>query len=145
MSTILSNRVNKVKPSATLTISAKAMDLRAQGVDIISLSAGEPDFDTPEHIKEAAINAIQEGQTKYTQVDGTPDLKDAIIQKFERDNNLVYERENIIVSTGAKQTLYNLFQSVLGPGDEVIIISPYWVSYPDMVLLAFLDPPDLID
>ncbi len=140
MSTILSNRVNKVKPSATLTISAKAMDLRAQGVDVISLSAGEPDFDTPEHIKEAAINAIQEGQTKYTQVDGTPDLKDAIIQKFERDNNLVYERENIIVSTGAKQTLYNLFQSVLGPGDEVIIISPYWVSYPDMVLLADATP-----
>lgn len=140
MSTILSKRVNKVKPSATLTISAKAMDLRAQGVDVISLSAGEPDFDTPEHIKEAAIHAIQEGQTKYTQVDGTPDLKDAIIQKFERDNNLVYERENIIVSTGAKQTLYNLFQSVLGPGDEVIIISPYWVSYPDMVLLADATP-----
>ena len=140
MPKILSNRVNKVKPSATITISAKAMDLRAQGIDIISLSAGEPDFDTPVHIKEAAIKAINQGQTKYTQVDGTPELKDAIIKKFKTDNNLDYERENIIVSTGAKQTLYNLFQSVLGPEDEVIIISPYWVSYPDMVLLADAKP-----
>ena len=140
MPKILSNRVNKVKPSATITISAKAMDLRSQGIDIISLSAGEPDFDTPEHIKEAAINAINNGKTKYTQVDGTPELKDAIIEKFKRDSNLVYERENIIVSTGAKQTLYNLFQSILDPGDEVIVISPYWVSYPDMVLLADAKP-----
>ena len=140
MSKILSKRVNKVKPSATITISAKAMDLRAKGIDIISLSAGEPDFDTPKHIKEAAINAINQGQTKYTQVDGTPELKDAIINKFKRDNNLEYKRENIIVSTGAKQTLYNLFQSVLGPEDEVIIISPYWVSYPDMILLADAKP-----
>ena len=140
MPKILSNRVNKVKPSATITISAKAMDLRAQGIDIISLSAGEPDFDTPVHIKEAAIKAINQGQTKYTQVDGTPELKDAIIKKFKTDNNLDYERENIIVSTGAKQTLYNLFQSVLGPEDEVIIVSPYWVSYPDMVLLADAKP-----
>ena len=140
MSKILSKRVNKVKPSATITISAKAMDLRAKGIDIISLSAGEPDFDTPKHIKEAAINAINQGQTKYTQVDGTPELKDAIIKKFKRDNNLDYKRENIIVSTGAKQTLYNLFQSALGPEDEVIIISPYWVSYPDMILLADAKP-----
>jgi len=137
---MLSNRVQKVKPSATLTISAKAMELRANGIDVISLSAGEPDFDTPEHIKEAAIEAINNGQTKYTPVDGTPDLKDAIINKFNRDNNLQYQRENIIVSTGAKQTLFNLFQSVLGSDDEVVIISPYWVSYPDMVILADANP-----
>jgi len=137
---MLSNRVQKVKPSATITISAKAMDLRANGVDVISLSAGEPDFDTPEHIKQAAIEAINKGQTKYTQVDGTPELKDAIIDKFNRDNNLQYQRDNIIVSTGAKQTLYNLFQSVLDTDDEVIIISPYWVSYPDMVILADAKP-----
>ena len=137
---MLSDRVKKVKPSATITISAKAMDLRANGIDVISLSAGEPDFDTPEHIKEAAIEAIDKGQTKYTQVDGTPELKDAIISKFNRDNNLHYQRENIIVSTGAKQTLYNLFQSVLGSDDEVVIISPYWVSYPDMVILADAKP-----
>ena len=137
---MLSDRVKKVKPSATITISAKAMDLRANGIDVISLSAGEPDFDTPEHIKQAAIEAINKGQTKYTQVDGTPELKDAIISKFNRDNNLHYQRENIIVSTGAKQTLYNLFQSVLGSDDEVVIISPYWVSYPDMVILADAKP-----
>ena len=137
---MLSNRIQKVKPSATITISAKAMELRANGIDVISLSAGEPDFDTPEHIKKAAIEAINKGQTKYTQVDGTPELKDAIINKFSRDNNLHYQRENIIVSTGAKQTLYNLFQSVLGADDEVVIISPYWVSYPDMVILADANP-----
>lgn len=137
---MLSNRVQKVKPSATITISAKAMELRANGIDVISLSAGEPDFDTPEHIKKAAIEAINKGQTKYTQVDGTPELKDAIINKFSRDNNLHYQRDNIIVSTGAKQTLYNLFQSVLEADDEVVIISPYWVSYPDMVILADANP-----
>ena len=137
---MLSNRIQKVKPSATITISAKAMELRANGIDVISLSAGEPDFDTPEHIKQAAIEAINKGQTKYTQVDGTPELKDAIISKFSRDNNLHYQRENIIASTGAKQTLYNLFQSVLEADDEVVIISPYWVSYPDMVLLADANP-----
>ena len=137
---MLSNRIQKVKPSATITISAKAMELRANGVDVISLSAGEPDFDTPEHIKKAAIEAINKGQTKYTQVDGTPELKDAIINKFSRDNNLHYQRENIIASTGAKQTLFNLFQSVLGSDDEVVIISPYWVSYPDMVILADANP-----
>ena len=137
---MLSNRIQKVKPSATITISAKAMELRANGVDVISLSAGEPDFDTPEHIKKAAIEAINKGQTKYTQVDGTPELKDAIINKFSRDNNLHYQRENIIASTGAKQTLYNLFQSVLEVDDEVVIISPYWVSYPDMVILADANP-----
>ena len=133
---ILTERVERVQPSATLTISAKAMALKAQGIDIISLSAGEPDFDTPDHIKDAAIQAIDQGQTKYTPVDGTPELKEAIIDKFSRDNNLSYQKENILVSSGAKQTCFNLFQAVLEHGKEAVIISPYWVSYPDMVLLA---------
>jgi len=135
-STFLAERIERVQPSATLAISAKAMALKAQGIDVISLSAGEPDFDTPDHIKEAAIQAIHKGQTKYTQVDGTPELKQAIIDKFSRDNNLLYQHENILVSSGAKQTCFNLFQAVLEHGKEVVIISPYWVSYPDMVLLA---------
>ena len=133
---ILTERVQRVQPSATLTISAKAMALKAQGIDIISLSAGEPDFDTPDHIKDAAIQAIHRGETKYTPVDGTPELKEAIIEKFSRDNNLLYQQENILVSSGAKQTCFNLFQAVLEHGKEAVIISPYWVSYPDMVLLA---------
>ena len=133
---VLTERVQRVQPSATLTISAKAMALKAQGIDIISLSAGEPDFDTPDHIKEAGIQAIQKGQTKYTPVDGTPELKDAIVNKFSQDNNLLYQPENILVSSGAKQTCFNLFQAVLEHGKEAVIISPYWVSYPDMVLLA---------
>jgi len=133
---ILTERVQRVQPSATLTISAKAMALKAQGIDIISLSTGEPDFDTPDHIKDAAIQAIDQGQTKYTPVDGTPELKEAIIEKFSRDNNLLYQQKNILVSSGAKQTCFNLFQAVLEHGKEAVIISPYWVSYPDMVLLA---------
>ena len=133
---VLTERVQRVQPSATLTISAKAMALKAQGIDIISLSAGEPDFDTPDHIKDAAIQAIHRGETKYTPVDGTPELKEAIIEKFSRDNNLLYQQENILVSSGAKQTCFNLFQAVLEYGKEAVIISPYWVSYPDMVLLA---------
>ena len=136
----ISERVRKVKPSATIAISSKAMEMRSAGVDVISMSAGEPDFDTPEYIKDAAKMAMDNGMTKYTQVDGVPDLKQAIINKFSVDNDLVYDLENILVSTGAKQTLYNLFQAILGPGDEVIIISPYWVSYPDMVLLADAKP-----
>ena len=136
----LSERVIKVKPSATIAISSKAMEMRSAGVDVISMSAGEPDFDTPEYIKDAAKKAMDNGMTKYTQVDGVPDLKQAIINKFSEDNDLIYDPENILVSTGAKQTLYNLFQAILGPGDEVIIISPYWVSYPDMVLLADAKP-----
>lgn len=140
MNNSISKRVRKVKPSATIAVSSKAMEMRAAGINVISMSAGEPDFDTPKHIKEAAKNAINNGMTKYTQVDGTPDLKEAIINKFINDNNLHYEPENILVSTGAKQTLYNLFQAILDPGDEVIIISPYWVSYPDMVLLADAEP-----
>ena len=137
---LLTKRINSVKPSATITISAKAMALRAKGIDVISLSQGEPDFDTPKHIKDAAIQAINDGKTKYTPVDGTPEIKEAIINKFKRDNNLDYSPENILVSTGAKQTLFNLFQSVLEEGSEAIIISPYWVSYPDMVILAGAKP-----
>ncbi len=131
-----SNRAASVKPSATTTINAKANKLRADGVDVVNLSIGEPDFDTPEHIKLAAIRAIQEGHTKYTAVDGMPSLKEAIIAKFKRENNLVFTRDQIIVSDGAKQSLYNLTQALLNPGDEVIIPAPYWVSYPSMVKLA---------
>jgi len=143
LSSILTERVERIQPSATLAISAKAMALKAQGIDIISLSAGEPDFDTPDHIKEAAIQAIHNGQTKYTQVEGTPELKEAIIDKFSRDNNLLYQQENILVSSGAKQTCFNLFQAVLEQGKEAVIISPYWVSYPDMALLANGSPVTL--
>ena len=136
MSIILSNRVQKIKASPTLAITAQAAWLRAQGKDIIGLGAGEPDFDTPKHIKEAAISAIQAGFTKYTPVDGTPELKQAIINKFQRDNALHYTEEQILVSCGAKQGFYNLCQALINPGDEVVIPSPYWVSYPDGVLLA---------
>ena len=140
MNNPISERVRNVKPSATIAISSKAMEMRSAGINVISMSAGEPDFDTPEHIKDAAKAAMDSGKTKYTQVDGTPELKEAIINKFNDDNDLSYQPENILVSTGAKQTLYNLFQAILGDGDEVIIISPYWVSYPDMVLLADAKP-----
>jgi aspartate aminotransferase len=118
----------------------KAMALKAQGKDIISLGFGEPDFDTPNHIKTAAIDAIQAGQTKYTQVDGTPELKQAIIGKFNRDNDLQFEPDQILVSNGAKQSLYNLLIALLNPDDEVIVPAPYWVSYPDMVKLADAEP-----
>ena len=140
MNNPISERVRKVKPSATIAISSKAMEMRSAGINVISMSAGEPDFDTPKHIKDAAKAAMDNGMTKYTQVDGVPELKEAIIKKFRNDNELSYKPENILVSTGAKQTLYNLFQAILGDGDEVIIISPYWVSYPDMVLLADAKP-----
>ncbi len=136
----LSQRLEAVKPSPTLIITAKAAELRRQGRDIISLGAGEPDFDTPDHIKAAGIEAIQNGKTRYTPVDGIPELKQAIIDKFKRDNQLDYTPEQILVSSGGKQSLYNLFQAVLNPGDEVIIPAPYWVSYPDMVLLAEAKP-----
>lgn len=136
----LSNRLLTVKPSATLAISAKAAELKAEGKDIISLSIGEPDFDTPEHIKTAAINAIHAGFTNYTLVAGTIPLRKAIIEKFKRDNQLDYDVNQLIVSCGAKQALYNLMQAVLNPGDEVIIPAPYWVSYPDMALLAEAKP-----
>lgn len=136
MSTSLSNRVKSIKPSQTLAITARAKELRAQGLDIIGLGAGEPDFDTPEHIKDAAIQAIRDGFTKYTAVDGTPSLKQAIIDKFKRDNNIDYEMNQILVSVGGKQSSFNLLQALINPGDEVIIPAPYWVSYPDMTLLA---------
>lgn len=135
MDHLLSNRVNNIKPSPTLAVTAKAAELRAAGKDVIGLGAGEPDFDTPEHIKEAAITAMREGQTKYTPVGGTAQLKDAIIQKLNRDNKLSYRPENILVSCGAKQSIFNLMAATLNPGDEVLIPAPYWVSYPDMARL----------
>ncbi len=136
MSIQLSNRVQQVKPSPTLAITAKAAELRAQGKNIIGLGAGEPDFDTPDHIKDAGIAAIKNGQTRYTPVDGTPELKKAIIGKFKQDNGLSYEMNQVMASSGGKQTFYNLAQAILNPGDEVIIPAPYWVSYPDMSILA---------
>jgi len=136
MSIRTAQRVAQVKPSATIAMSMKAAELRAAGRDIISLSMGEPDFDTPDHIQQAAIDAIRDGQTRYTAVDGTPALKDAIIEKFRRDNHLSYRRDQILVSCGAKQSIYNLLQAMIDPGDEVLIPAPYWVSYPDMVRLA---------
>lgn len=132
----LSQRVRNVKPSPTLAISARAAQLKAEGRDIINLGVGEPDFDTPQHIKDAAIEAINRGFTKYTAVGGTPSLKKAVIGKFKRDNQLDYEPAQILVSCGGKQSFYNLCQAVIGPGDEVIIPAPYWVSYPDIVSLA---------
>lgn len=132
----LSKRVQRVKPSPTLAVDARAKALMAEGRDIINLGAGEPDFDTPEHIKQAAIDALGAGFTKYTPVDGTAGLKQAIIDKFRRDNQLDYSPEQILVSVGGKQSFYNLAQAILDEGDEVIILAPYWVSYPDMVLLA---------
>ena len=141
MSTIrLSGRVNRIKPSPTLAVDARAKELKAQGKDVISLGAGEPDFDTPEHVKEAAIRAIRDGFTKYTAVDGTPGLKQAVIAKFRRDNGLEYTPDEILVSVGGKQSFFNLAQALLDNGDEVIIPAPYWVSYPDMVLLADASP-----
>jgi aspartate aminotransferase len=133
---MLSNLINKIKPSATLAVAAKAQQLRSEGADIINLSTGEPDFDTPQHIKDAAIQAITQGKTKYTAVDGTIELKQAIINKFSQDNNLSYKPEQILVSSGAKQSIFNLMQALLNPEDEVIIPAPYWVSYPDMVKLS---------
>jgi aspartate aminotransferase len=133
---VVSRRAQRVKPSPTLAVTALANRLKAEGKDIVALGAGEPDFDTPTHISQAGIEAIQKGFTRYTNVDGIPELKDAIIAKFKRDNGISYERPQILVSSGAKQTIFNLCMAVLDPGDEVIIPAPYWVSYPDMVLLA---------
>ena len=136
MSSKLSARVQSVKPSATLAITARAKALRAAGKDVVGLGAGEPDFDTPDHIKEAAIKAIHDGFTKYTPVEGTLELRRAIVDKFKRENGFDYQVEEILVSCGGKQSFYNLAQAILDPGDEVIIPAPYWVSYPDMALLA---------
>ncbi len=132
--------LSRVKPSPTLAVSAKARELKAQGRNIISMSAGEPDFDTPDNIKEAAIKAIREGQTKYTDVDGTPELKDAIVAKFARENGLTYKRSQVTVGPGGKAVIYNALVATLSPGDEVLIPTPYWVSYPDMVYLAGGEP-----
>lgn len=132
----LSNRVNAVKPSPTLAITSRAAKMRAEGHDIIGLGAGEPDFDTPDFIKQAAVDAINKGFTKYTAVDGIAPLKQAIINKFKNDNGLEYNPKQILVSCGGKQSSFNLTQALLNAGDEVIIPAPYWVSYPDMVLLA---------
>jgi len=132
----ISNRVMQIKPAATIMVSMKAIELRAQGRDIISLGFGEPDFDTPDHIKQAAIDAIWEGKTKYPPVDGTKELKSAIAKKLKTENQLDFETGQIIVSNGAKQSLSNLLISLLNPGDEVILPAPYWVSYPDMIKLA---------
>ena len=132
----ISQRVKNIKPSPTMAVTAKARELNAAGKDVIGLGAGEPDFDTPEHIKLAAIKAINDGKTKYTNVDGIPELKEEIVKKFKKDNNLTYQVSEISVGTGGKQVLYNALQSTINKGDEVIILAPYWVSYPDMVLLA---------
>ena len=136
----LANRIQRVKPSPTLAVTARVAELRAAGKDIIGLGAGEPDFDTPDHIKAAGIQAIKDGFTRYTAVDGTPTLKKAIIAKFKRDNGLDYAADQILVSCGGKQSFYNMCQAMLNAGDEVVIPAPYWVSYPDMVLLAEAEP-----
>jgi aspartate aminotransferase len=137
---IVSNTLKRIKPSPTIAVTQKARELKASGKDIIGLGAGEPDFDTPENIKQAAIKAIKDGDTKYTAVDGTPALKDAIIKKFKRENNLEYQANQITVGAGGKHVIYNAMMATLNEGDEVIVPAPYWVSYPDMVLLAGGNP-----
>lgn len=136
MSLTVSRRVQSVKPSPTVALTGRVAQLKAEGRDIIGLGAGEPDFDTPSHIAEAGIEAIRKGFTRYTPVEGNADLKDAIIAKFKRENGIDYKRNQIIVSTGAKQTIYNLIMALINPGDEAVIPAPYWVSYPDIVMLA---------
>ena len=133
---ILSKSLERIKPSPTISVTQKARELKAKGADIISLGSGEPDFDTPDNVKSAAIEAIKKGQTKYTAVDGTLELKNAIISKFKKENNLAYENNQISVGAGGKQVIYNAFLATINSGDEVIIPSPFWVSYPDIVLLA---------
>ncbi|MEO1199866.1 MAG: pyridoxal phosphate-dependent aminotransferase [Pseudomonadota bacterium] len=137
---LLSASLQRVKPSATIAVTSKARELKAAGRDVIGLGAGEPDFDTPDNIKEAAIRAIRDGKTKYTAVDGIPELKAAIADKFKRENELSYETSQITVGTGGKQVLYNALMATLNPGDEVLIPAPYWVSYPDMVALCGGEP-----
>jgi aspartate aminotransferase len=132
----LAERIRRIKPSATLAVTARAAQLRAEGKDIIALGAGEPDFDTPAHIADAGVEAIRTGHTRYTAIEGTNELRDAIIGKYRRDNGLEYQRSQILVSSGAKQVVFNLCCALLDPGDEAIIPAPYWVSYPDMVLVA---------
>lgn len=134
--TFISKTLDRIKPSPTMAVTAKAAELKAAGKDVIGLGAGEPDFDTPDHIKDAAIEAIRAGDTKYTKVDGTPACKAAVIEKFGRENGLTFETNQITVNSGGKHTIYNAMMATLNPGDEVIIPTPYWVSYPDIVLLA---------
>ena len=136
----LADHLKRIKPSATIAVTDKARELKAAGRDVIGLGAGEPDFDTPDNIKEAAIKAIRDGKTKYTEVDGIPELKAAIARKFKRENGLDYKPSQITVGTGGKQVLFNALMATLNPGDEVIIPAPYWVSYPDIVLLAGGEP-----
>ena len=136
----IAQRVQAIKPSPTLAVTARAAAMRAAGHDIVGLGAGEPDFDTPSHIKEAAITALNKGYTKYTPVDGIPALKQAVVNKFARENQLEYSLKQVIVSCGGKQAFYNMAQALLNPGDEAIIPAPYWVSYPDMVMLAGAEP-----
>lgn len=133
---ITASYLNKIKPSPTLSLSEKAKELKSQGIDVLSLSVGEPDVDTPNNIKQAAVKAINEGKTKYTAVDGMPELKDAIIKKFEVENNLIFQRDEILVSCGGKQAIFNCMLATINPGDEVLIPAPYWVSYPDIVEIA---------
>jgi aspartate aminotransferase len=135
-----SDALSRVQPSATIAVSQKARELKAQGVDVIGLGAGEPDFDTPDHIKEAAIDAIRRGETKYTNIDGLPELKEAICAKFKRDNALSYKPSQVNVSPGGKPVIYNAFAATLNPGDEVVIPTPYWVSYPEMARLVGAEP-----
>ena len=137
---IISDSLKRIKPSPTIAVTQKAKELKAAGKDVIGLGAGEPDFDTPDNIKKAAIDAIQAGDTKYTAVDGTEDLKEAIVKKFKRENNLNYTIDQITVGAGGKHVIYNLMMATLNKGDEVIIPAPYWVSYPDIVLLAGANP-----
>ncbi|MCK4946575.1 MAG: aminotransferase class I/II-fold pyridoxal phosphate-dependent enzyme, partial [Alphaproteobacteria bacterium] len=132
----IAKRLDKIKPSATLALAAKAQEMKAQGRDVIGLAVGEPDFDTPDFIKVGAKAAMDKGQTKYTPVTGTIELRKTICEKFKRENNLTYAPEQVIVGTGGKQVLYNAFMATLSPGDEVIIVAPYWLSYPEMVMLA---------
>ena len=137
---LLSQSLSRVKPSPTIAVTTKAAELKAAGRDVIGLGAGEPDFDTPQNIKDAAIAAINEGKTKYTAVDGIIELKQAICDKFKRDNGLDYTPSQVSVGTGGKQILYNALMATMNPGEEVVIPAPYWVSYPDMVLLAGGEP-----
>ena len=137
---IISDSLKKIKPSPTIAVTQKARELKAAGKDVIGLGAGEPDFDTPENIKQAAIKAINEGDTKYTAVEGTPALKKAIVEKFKKENNLDYTTDQITVGAGGKHVIYNAMMATLNEGDEVIVPAPYWVSYPDIVLLAGANP-----
>ncbi len=137
---IISDSLKRIKPSPTIAVTQKARELKAAGKDVIGLGAGEPDFDTPENIKAAAIKAINDGDTKYTAVDGTAELKKAIVEKFKRENNLNYKTDEITVGAGGKHVIYNLMMATLNKGDEVLIPAPYWVSYPDIVLLAGANP-----